>query len=165
MDLAEEPDRREPAKWETRKRETLYGDFINEASRLVADAFDHTLDNPETLVKLYAILGRIRLVSSEAVLVAAEEVSDRIIELYAEPNRKIEELFTTLHSGEMEASSASATLVASNCATIPLTKCKKRAQGRQLLLYHSPTASPNIPRYDRVVTSCSAWYQKIFKNS
>ncbi len=32
---------RERAKWETRKRETLYGDFITEASRLIADAFDH----------------------------------------------------------------------------------------------------------------------------
>jgi len=94
--------RRERAKWETRRREMLYGDFINEASRLVADAFDHTLDKPETLVNLYAILGRIRLVSSEAVLVAAEEVSDRIVKLYAEPNRQIDELFTTLHSGEME---------------------------------------------------------------
>jgi hypothetical protein len=93
---------RERAKWETRRRETLYGDFINEASRLIADAFDHTLDNPETLVKLYAILGRIRLVSSEAVLVAAEEVSDRIVKLYAEPNRKIDEIFTTLHGGEAE---------------------------------------------------------------
>jgi hypothetical protein len=93
---------RERAKWETRRRETLYGDFINEASRLIADAFDHTLDNPETLVKLYAILGRIRLVSSEAVLVAAEEVSDRIVKWYAQPNRKIDELFTTLHSGELE---------------------------------------------------------------
>jgi hypothetical protein len=29
---------RERAKWETRKRETLYGDFITEASRLIADA-------------------------------------------------------------------------------------------------------------------------------
>jgi hypothetical protein len=94
---------RERAKSETRKREILYGDFITEASSLVADAFDHTLDNPETLVKLYGILGRIRLVSSEAVLVAAEECCERIVKLYAEPNRKIEELFTTLQGGEVEA--------------------------------------------------------------
>jgi hypothetical protein len=68
---------RERAKWETRKRETLYGDFITEASRLIADAFDHSLDKPETLVKLYANLRRIRLVSSDAVLAAAEECCDR----------------------------------------------------------------------------------------
>ena len=51
--------RRELAKSEMRKRETLYGEFITEAARLLSDAFDHTLDKPETLVKLYAILGRI----------------------------------------------------------------------------------------------------------
>ncbi len=35
---------RERAKSETRKREILYGDFITEASHLLADAFDHSLD-------------------------------------------------------------------------------------------------------------------------
>ena len=70
---------RERAKWETRKRETLYGDFITEASHLAADAFDHSLDKPETLVKLYANLGRIRLVSSDAVLAAAEECCDACV--------------------------------------------------------------------------------------
>jgi hypothetical protein len=93
---------RERAKWETRKRETLYGDFITEASRLFADSLDHSLDNPETLVKLYATVGRIRLVSSDAVLAAAEECCDRILKLYAQPNRTTAEIFTTLHSGELE---------------------------------------------------------------
>jgi hypothetical protein len=51
-------------------------------------------------VKLYAILGRIRLVSSDPVLAAAEECCDRIVKSYAEPNRKIEELSTTIPSKE-----------------------------------------------------------------
>ena len=93
---------RERAKSEMRKREILYGDFITEASQQLANAFDHSLDKPETLVKLYAILGRIRLVSSDAVLTAAEECFDRIVELYAKPNRTMAELATTLHSGEFE---------------------------------------------------------------
>ncbi len=93
---------RERAKSETRKRETLYGDFITEASQRLADAFDHSLDKPETLVKLYAILGRIRLVSSDAVLTAAEECCDRIVVVYAKPNRTMAEIFTTLHSGVFE---------------------------------------------------------------
>jgi hypothetical protein len=93
---------RERAKWETRKRETLYGDFITEASHLIADAIDHSLDKPETLVKLYANLGRIRLVSSDAVLVAAEECCDRIVDLYGQPNMTIDEIFTTLRSKELE---------------------------------------------------------------
>jgi len=93
---------RERAKWETRKRETLYGDFITEASHLMADAFDHSLDNPEKLVKLYANLGRIRLVSSDAVLAAAEACCDRILKLFSEPNRTMAEISTTLHGGEFE---------------------------------------------------------------
>ena len=93
---------RERAKWETRKRETLYGEFITEASQRLADAFDHTLDKPETVVKLYAILGRIRLVSSDAVLAAAEECCDRVIDLYAKPNRTMDQIVETLHSGEFE---------------------------------------------------------------
>jgi hypothetical protein len=94
---------RERTKSETRKRETLYGEFITEASQQLANAFDHSLDKPETLVKLYAILGRIRLVSSDAVLTAAEECCDRVVDLYAKPNRTVAEIFTTLHSGEFEA--------------------------------------------------------------
>ncbi len=93
---------RERAKWETRKRETLYGDFITEASHLVADAFDHSLDKPETLVKLYAHLGRIRLVSSEPVLAAAEECCERIVDLYSQPNRTIDQIYATMRSKELE---------------------------------------------------------------
>ena len=94
---------RERAKGETRKRETLYGEFITEASQRLADAFDHSLDKPETVVKLYAILGRIRLVSFDAVLTAAEECCTRVIDLYAKPNRTMAELVTTVHSSELEA--------------------------------------------------------------
>jgi hypothetical protein len=93
---------RERSKSKTRKREILNGDFITEASQRLADAFDHSLDKPETLVKLYAILGRIRLVSSDAVLIAAEEACDRIVDFYAKPNRTMAEISTTLHSGEFE---------------------------------------------------------------
>src|SRR5713101_8083229 len=82
---------RERAKSETRKRETLYGDLITEASQRLADAFDHSLDKPDTLVKLYAILGRIRIVS-DAVLAAAEECCDRVVDLYAKPNRPMAEI-------------------------------------------------------------------------
>ena len=93
--------RRERAKSEMRKRETLYGEFITEAARLLSDAFDHTLDKPETLVKLYAILGRIRLVSSDAVFNAAEECSNRILDVYATPNRTVHELIAAIRSDEM----------------------------------------------------------------
>src|SRR5260370_18284049 len=72
---------RERAKSETRKRETLYGDFITEASQQLANAFDHSLDKPGTLVKLYAILGPIRRLSSDAALTAADVCCVRVVDL------------------------------------------------------------------------------------
>ena len=48
---------RERAKSETRKRETLYGDFITEASHLMANAFDHSLDKPESFTPISAVFG------------------------------------------------------------------------------------------------------------
>ena len=94
---------RERAKWETRKRETLYGDFITEASRLVGDAFDHSLDKPETLVKLYANSWPypacfVRRRSGRR----PKKCCDGILKFYAQPNRTMAEIFTTLHSGELE---------------------------------------------------------------
>jgi hypothetical protein len=84
-----------------RKREILYRDFITEAARLLADAFDHSLDRPETLVNRYANLGRIRLFSLSAVYNAAEERCNRILDVYAGPNRTADHLIATIRSGDL----------------------------------------------------------------
>jgi hypothetical protein len=55
-----------------RHSETLYGEFITEASRLTVEAFSHSLERPDTFVKLYGIIGRIRLVATDLVLAATE---------------------------------------------------------------------------------------------
>jgi hypothetical protein len=62
------------AEWEEklRNREALYGEFITEASRLTVEALGHSLEQPDTFVKLYGITGRIRLVAADPVLAAAE---------------------------------------------------------------------------------------------
>src|SRR5260370_30343307 len=70
---------RERAKSETRKREILYGDFITEASQRLADAFDHSPDKPDTLVKLYSILCRIRPMSLHPLPTAAAECFHRLV--------------------------------------------------------------------------------------
>jgi hypothetical protein len=75
-----------------RSREALYGEFITEASRLTVEALGHSLERPETFVKLYGIMGRIRLVAAEAVLDAAEACTRRIIDLYARPNLTVEQI-------------------------------------------------------------------------
>src|SRR5271154_293259 len=55
-----------------RDRVSLYGEFVTEASRLTVEALSHSLEQPETLVKLYGILSRIRLMAADPVLAAAE---------------------------------------------------------------------------------------------
>jgi hypothetical protein len=73
-------------------RQTLYGEFIRECSKLVVDSFTHALDKPETLLPLYEVLNRIRLCASNAVLTEAELMLQRITEQYYSPNLSIEEI-------------------------------------------------------------------------
>src|SRR5574342_285795 len=84
--------KREEITAEIGKRETLYGEFISECSKLVLDSFVSTLDKPERMLSLYALLNRIRLTASEAVLAEAEQIVVRITDQYFSPNLSVEEL-------------------------------------------------------------------------
>ena len=75
-----------------RNREALYGEFITEASRLTVEALGHSLERPDSFVKLYGITGRIRLVATDSVLAAAEACIHQIIGLYAKPNMTVEQM-------------------------------------------------------------------------
>ena len=75
-----------------RDRESLYGEFITEASRLTVEAFGHSWEQPDSLVKLYGILGRIRLVAADPVLAAGEACCRQIVDLYSKPNMTMEQI-------------------------------------------------------------------------
>ena len=75
-----------------RNRQTLYGEFITEASRLTVETLSHSLERPDTFVKLYGITGRIRLMATGPVLDAAEACIRQIIDLYAKPNMTVEQI-------------------------------------------------------------------------
>lgn len=77
---------------ELRKRELLYGEFIGECARLLVDAFMHTLDKPETLLPAYALINRIRLSGSSAVLAEAENLLRRITQQYFSSNLTVDEM-------------------------------------------------------------------------
>jgi hypothetical protein len=64
--------KRELVRTEIRRRETLYGEFISECSARIIDSFERTLEKPETLLHAYALLNRIRLCASDAVLAQGE---------------------------------------------------------------------------------------------
>ena len=91
---------RERTKAELRRRETLYGEFITETARLTADAFDHSLDRPETLTSVYAIMCRIRLVASAPVVEAAQECCHHIVKMYSEPNLTMDQVYDRLREAK-----------------------------------------------------------------
>lgn len=91
--------KRELMRAEIRKRESLYGEFISECSKLFMDALVHTLDKPEPMLPVYALLNRIRLSASDAVLAEAEQMLRRITEQYFSPIYSLDEMRTLIRSG------------------------------------------------------------------
>ena len=77
---------------EMRRRESLYGEFINECAKLAVDALAHSLEKPETLLPAYALLNRIRLCASPDVLAEAENVLTRVTEQYFAKNLPVEQI-------------------------------------------------------------------------
>lgn len=71
------------------RREARYGEFIREASKLFADAFEHELDDPGKLVHLYAIVSTVRLFGQPQTLKAAEQVMNQIGAAYFAPNKEL----------------------------------------------------------------------------
>ncbi len=90
--------KRELIRAEIDKREMLYGGFIGECSKLIIDAYGHTLEKPETLLPAYALLNRTRLGASDAVLTEAEHILKRIAEQYFSPNLSLEEMRALVRS-------------------------------------------------------------------
>jgi hypothetical protein len=84
--------------------QTLYQDFINEASRLFVEAMrakSDDIDDISGLVGLHAMVGRMRLVSDQPVIDAAMQAEDAIVETYLGPDRTIRELMDyARHQGQ-----------------------------------------------------------------
>ena len=83
------------------RREALYTEFINEATRLYGDALSHEKDDVLSLVRLYALVGRIRLMASPAVVAGAQNSLDAVIDCYLAPNRSLHELRALMAEDKM----------------------------------------------------------------
>jgi hypothetical protein len=79
-------DRRERLAKAIADRETLYATFISEASRVLIESLDHSLDRIDSLLPLYTLVGRIRLSSSQAVVISAEKLMRELVDRYFRPN-------------------------------------------------------------------------------
>ena len=93
-------DRRDLLAKRVARREGLYSDFISESARLLVDALEHNLRDPQKLIPIYGLLSRIRLSSSSRVLETAEGVVRNLLIRYLQPNLTPEEIHTRALNGQ-----------------------------------------------------------------
>ena len=84
------------------RRQKLYKQFIDEASKLYADALAHDQAEISALVSVYALIGRMRVLSSPAVVEEADAVVRTIIDTYFAPNKTFPELRELISSHAMD---------------------------------------------------------------
>ena len=85
------------------RREKIYTDFIKESARLFGDALGHEREDVSDLIALYALVARMRLVASTAVVERAEHVLTTIVTTYLGPNRTLHELPDFASKGGVDA--------------------------------------------------------------
>ena len=78
----------------------MYSDFIGEAARATLDAIQNNFQDPNKLISVYSILGRIRLSSSTTVVESAEIVVTTILKTYSEPNLTPQEIQSKAAKGD-----------------------------------------------------------------
>jgi hypothetical protein len=144
------------------QRETLYSDFIKEAARLHANSMTKNLKTLDELVSLHAMVSRIRLVSSEPVLLAAEAFVRRIVRQYGEPNLSVEELRAAVLSANGNHSTFSASRVekryriffaGTHGREMPVNESRLRNQDRECIRRLSPAWNgPETTEYEARLT-------------
>ncbi|SDT51267.1 hypothetical protein [Bradyrhizobium canariense] len=83
------------AQWvanENLRRLDIYRDFIETASKCYIHALQHDEPDISGLVGLYTNISRMRVLSAAEVVEKAEQVAQRILDTYTEPDRSFAEL-------------------------------------------------------------------------
>ena len=84
------------------RRQKLYKQFIDEASKLYADALVHDRAEVSALVSVYALINRMRDLSRSDVVEKAETVVRTIVETYFAPNKSFPELRELMDSDAID---------------------------------------------------------------
>ena len=74
------------------RREELYKDFVEEASKLYADSLVHDTPDVSQLIRLYAMISMMRAVSPSTIVQNADKVARMIVNTYLAPNKSFPEL-------------------------------------------------------------------------
>jgi hypothetical protein len=83
------------------RRIDLYKNFIEEASKWYADAYEHDKADVSNLVNLYALVSMMRVLSSPAVVEHADRVVRVIIQTYLARNKTFSDVVEILDNAAM----------------------------------------------------------------
>lgn len=83
------------------RREVLYMSFIEEASKWLADSYEHDKSEISNLVKLYALISKMRILSSPQIVESADKVVRAIIENYYAPNKSFRDIEEIVNDNKM----------------------------------------------------------------
>jgi len=87
---------------DTARRQELYKAFIEEASMLYGEALGSDKAGISTLVGLYAMVSRMRILSTPHVTESADKVVRLTIDTYFAPNKTLRELRDVIKSGHID---------------------------------------------------------------
>jgi hypothetical protein len=83
-------------------RQDLFKQFIEEASKLYGDAMVSSKVEIPMLVGAYALISRMRVVSSSRIVDKADAALRAILDIYSSPNKTITELRTEINGGKLD---------------------------------------------------------------
>jgi hypothetical protein len=83
-------------------RHKLYKQFIDEASKLYGDALVNSAVEIPMLIGAYALISRMRVISSAEIVDKAEAALRTIIDIYLSPNKTIAEVRQEINGGKLD---------------------------------------------------------------
>ena len=83
-------------------RQKLYKQFIEEATKLYGDALVNNAVEMPMLIGIYALIGRMRVISSARIVDRAEVALRVIVDMYFSPNKTIVELHQEINRDKLD---------------------------------------------------------------
>jgi len=84
------------------RRQELYREFIEDASKIYGDALQHDKTDVSALVGIYTRISRMRVLSSPKVVESAEQAAKAIVDAYLAPNVTFPELREMMEKGQLD---------------------------------------------------------------
>jgi hypothetical protein len=84
------------------RRQDLYKEFIEQASKAYIDALQHDKPDISALVEIYAKISRMRVLSTPRVIESADRIARKIVDAYLAPDKSFLELREMLNSGTID---------------------------------------------------------------